>query len=72
MHSDLFGAFPLLSRGCSQGDPATVVLYVPKGGIKLSVANEVGKEAVVGMLAQGDFIGEGGLAGDWQGKHCEW
>jgi CRP/FNR family cyclic AMP-dependent transcriptional regulator len=47
----------------AQGDPATSVLYIQKGGIKLSVVNEVGKEAVVAMLAPGDFFGEGCLAG---------
>ena len=46
-----------------QGDPATDVLYIQKGGIKLSVVNEVGKEAVVAMLGPGDFFGEGCLAG---------
>jgi CRP/FNR family cyclic AMP-dependent transcriptional regulator len=46
-----------------QGDPATDVLYVQKGRIKLSLVNEVGKEAVVAMLGPGDFFGEGGLAG---------
>jgi CRP-like cAMP-binding protein len=46
-----------------QGDPATDVLYIQKGGIKLSVVNAVGKEAVVGMLGPGDFFGEGCLAG---------
>ena len=47
----------------SQGDPTKNVLYIQKGGIKLSVVNEVGKEAVVAMLGPGDFLGEGGLAG---------
>jgi CRP/FNR family cyclic AMP-dependent transcriptional regulator len=47
----------------SQGDPATSVLYVQKGGVKLSVVNEVGKEAVVAILGPGDFFGEGGMAG---------
>jgi CRP-like cAMP-binding protein len=47
----------------SQGDPANNVLYIQKGGINLSVVNEVGKEAVVAMLGPGDFFGEGGLAG---------
>jgi CRP/FNR family transcriptional regulator, cyclic AMP receptor protein len=50
-------------KAYSQGDPATDVLYVQKGGIKLSVVNEVGKEAVVAMLGPGDFFGEGGMAG---------
>ena len=47
----------------SQGDPATAVMYIQKGEVKLSVVNEVGKEAVVGVLGPGDFFGEGGLAG---------
>ena len=47
----------------SQGDPTNNVLYIQKGGIKLSVVNEIGKEAVVAMLGPGDFFGEGGLAG---------
>jgi CRP-like cAMP-binding protein len=47
----------------SQGDPATSVMYIQKGGVKLSVVNEVGKEAVLAILGPGDFFGEGGLAG---------
>ena len=47
----------------SQGELAENVLYIQKGGIKLSVVNEVGKEAVVAMLGPGDFFGEGGMAG---------
>jgi CRP/FNR family transcriptional regulator, cyclic AMP receptor protein len=47
----------------TQGQAAVTILYIQKGGVKLSVVNEVGKEAVVAMLAPGDFFGEGGLAG---------
>jgi len=47
----------------TQGESAENVLYIQKGGIKLSVNNEVGKEAVVAILGPGDFFGEGGLAG---------
>src|SRR5713226_7470837 len=43
----------------AQGDPATSVMYIQNGGVKLSVVNEVGKEAVVGILGPGDFFGEG-------------
>jgi CRP/FNR family cyclic AMP-dependent transcriptional regulator len=39
------------------------VLYIQKGQVKLSVLNEFGKEAVVALLAAGDFLGEGCLAG---------
>src|ERR1700730_11109437 len=47
----------------SQGESTSDVLYIQKGRIKLSVVNEVGKEAVVAMLGAGDFFGEGCLAG---------
>jgi CRP/FNR family cyclic AMP-dependent transcriptional regulator len=46
-----------------QGDPATSVMYIQEGGVKLSVVNETGKEAVVAILGPGDFFGEGCLAG---------
>src|SRR6202158_1312583 len=47
----------------SQGDPASSVMYIQNGGVKLTVVNEVGKEAVVAILGPGEFFGEGGLAG---------
>jgi CRP/FNR family cyclic AMP-dependent transcriptional regulator len=47
----------------SQGDPAETVLYVQKGGVKLSVVNGVGKEAVLAILGPDDFFGEGAMAG---------
>ncbi len=47
----------------SQGDPCRSVFYIQKGGVRLSVVNESGKEAVVAILGPGDFVGEGCLAG---------
>jgi CRP/FNR family cyclic AMP-dependent transcriptional regulator len=47
----------------AQGDPANAILYLQKGGVKLSVVSSTGKEAVVGVLGPGDFFGEGCLAG---------
>jgi CRP/FNR family transcriptional regulator, cyclic AMP receptor protein len=47
----------------TQGDPATSVLCIPKGRVKLTVINKAGKEAVVAILGPGDFCGEGCLAG---------
>lgn len=47
----------------AQGDAAQGVLYLQSGGVKLTVVNEVGKEAVVAILGPGDFFGEGCLAG---------
>ena len=47
----------------TQGDPAKTVMYIQNGGVKLTVVNEVGKEAIVAMLGPGDFFGEGCIAG---------
>jgi CRP/FNR family transcriptional regulator, cyclic AMP receptor protein len=47
----------------AQGDAAGSVMYLQTGGVKLTVVNEVGKEAVVAVLGPGDFFGEGSLAG---------
>ena len=47
----------------AQGDSVKGVKYIQSGGVKLSVVNEDGKEAVVAMLGPGDFFGEGCLAG---------
>ncbi len=47
----------------AQGDSAASVMYIQNGRVKLSVVNEVGKEAVVGILGPGSFFGEGCLAG---------
>jgi CRP/FNR family cyclic AMP-dependent transcriptional regulator len=46
-----------------QGDPADSVMYVQQGGVKLSVVNGAGKEAVVAMFGPTDFFGEGCMAG---------
>lgn len=47
----------------SQGEPAETVMYVQKGGVKFSVVNGSGKEAVVAMFGPTDFFGEGCMAG---------
>ncbi len=47
----------------TQGDTAGAVFYVLKGKVKLTVLSKQGKEAVVAILAAGDFFGEGCLAG---------
>jgi CRP/FNR family cyclic AMP-dependent transcriptional regulator len=47
----------------AQGDPATSVIYVQEGGVKLTVVNNYGKEAVVAIHGPGDFLGEGCLGG---------
>jgi CRP-like cAMP-binding protein len=47
----------------AQGDPATSVMYVERGAVRLSVLSHAGKEAVVAVLEAGHFFGEGCLAG---------
>ena len=47
----------------SQGDAGDSVMYIQKGAVRLSVLSHNGKEAIVGMLGPGDFVGEGVLAG---------
>jgi len=47
----------------TQGEPSNSVFYIQNGGVKLSVVNKFGKEAVLAILGPGDFFGEGGLAG---------
>jgi len=47
----------------AQGDTADAVFYVQTGKIKLTVVSKTGKEATIGILGNGDFFGEGGLAG---------
>jgi len=55
--------FPKKATIFAQGDAAKHVIYIQQGGVKLSVVNESGKEAVVAVLRSGDFFGEGCLAG---------
>jgi CRP-like cAMP-binding protein len=47
----------------SQGEAADTVMYVQKGGVKFSVVNGSGREAVVAMFGPSDFFGEGCMAG---------
>jgi CRP-like cAMP-binding protein len=47
----------------AQGGQTDAVFYVQKGKIKLTVVSPTGKEATVGVLGEGSFFGEGGLAG---------
>ncbi len=47
----------------AQGAPANEMFYIQKGRIKLCVVSEQGKEAVIAILGEGEFFGEGCLAG---------
>jgi CRP-like cAMP-binding protein len=46
-----------------QGDVADAVFYLQAGKVKMTVVSKHGKEAVIGILLQGSFFGEGCLAG---------
>lgn len=45
-----------------QGDSKDGLFFIQKGQVRLSVVSEAGKEATLGILSEGDFFGEGGLA----------
>ncbi len=47
----------------AQGDAADAVFYLQTVKVKLTVVSKTGKEATIGILTEGDFFGEGSLAG---------
>jgi CRP-like cAMP-binding protein len=47
----------------SQGDAADAAFYIQSGKVKLTVVSKSGKEAVIAILPQSSFFGEGCLAG---------
>ena len=56
-------AFPKKKAIFTQGDAADAVFYIQEGKVRLTVVSKVGKEATLGILSEGEFFGEGGLAG---------
>jgi CRP-like cAMP-binding protein len=47
----------------TQGDSADAVFYIQKGRVRLTVVSTTGREATIGILTEGNFFGEGALAG---------
>jgi CRP-like cAMP-binding protein len=47
----------------TQGDRADAVFYIQEGKVRLTVVSKAGKEATIGILTEGNFFGEGALAG---------
>src|SRR5437764_5858077 len=47
----------------TQGDEAYTVFYIQKGKVRLTVVSKTRKEATIGILSEGNFFGEGSLAG---------
>jgi CRP/FNR family cyclic AMP-dependent transcriptional regulator len=56
-------AFPKKQTIFAQGDSSDAVFYIKEGKVKLTVVSEIGKEATIGILNEGDFFGEGCLTG---------
>jgi CRP-like cAMP-binding protein len=46
-----------------QGAACDAVFYIQTGKVRLTVVSQTGKEATLGILSEGEFFGEGGLAG---------
>jgi CRP/FNR family transcriptional regulator, cyclic AMP receptor protein len=55
--------FPKKQTIFTQGDPADAVFYIQQGKVSLTVVSQIGKEAILGILSEGEFFGEGALAG---------
>jgi CRP-like cAMP-binding protein len=47
----------------AQGDDADAVFYIKKGKVKVSVLSDQGNEAIVALLGENEFVGEGCLIG---------
>jgi CRP/FNR family cyclic AMP-dependent transcriptional regulator len=47
----------------AQGDAADAVFYIQKGKVRLTVVSKIGKEATIAIVGEGNFFGEGSLAG---------
>jgi CRP/FNR family cyclic AMP-dependent transcriptional regulator len=41
----------------AQGDSSDAVFYIKEGKVKLTVVSQLGKEATIGILNEGDFFG---------------
>ena len=58
-----FVFFPKRQTIFAQGDSADAVFYIQTGKVKLTVVSKTGKEATIGIVGEGNFFGEGSLAG---------
>lgn len=52
----------------TQGDLAVTVMYIQRGGVRLSVVNGSGKDAVVAMFGPTDFLARAA----WRAKRSAW
>lgn len=56
-------AFPKKQTVFAQGDAAGAIFYIHEGKVRLTVVSKFGKEVTLSMLSEGEFFGDGGLAG---------
>ena len=56
-------AFPKKQTVFAQGDAAGAIFYIHEGKVRLTVVSKFGKEATLSLLGEGEFFGDGGLAG---------
>jgi CRP-like cAMP-binding protein len=69
-HEILFGLagnpvvfFPQSRVIFTQGDPADTIFYILEGTFRLTALSKNSKEATLAILGEGDFFGEGSVAG---------
>ena len=55
--------FPKKEPIFAQGDKADSVFYIQEGKVRLTVVSKEGKEATIAIVNEGNFFGEGCLAG---------
>ena len=55
--------FPKKQTIFAQGEPSDAVFYLQTGKVRLTVVSKTGKEVTIGILDEGNFFGEGSLAG---------
>ncbi len=55
--------FPWKQAVFAQGDAADAIFYIQEGKVRLTVVSNFGIEATLSILSEGEFFGDGGLAG---------
>jgi CRP-like cAMP-binding protein len=58
-----FVTFVKAQKIFTQGDAAGAVFYIQKGKVRHTVVSKFGKKAILGISSDGEFFGDGGLAG---------
>jgi CRP-like cAMP-binding protein len=56
-------ALPGKQKVFAQGDTTGDLFYIDEGKVRITVVSKFGKEVTLSMLSEGEFFGDGGLAG---------